>query len=385
MYSGGEKMRTAIWEYLIPSFEDKEILWNKCVFVFDTNVLLNLYRYTSNTRDTLLSAFDDLKERVWLPYQVAYEYAKNRFDVIYETVEKYKKLEKLQQDFIDQYIKELRLKPSDESIEQLQDLIGTWITEQKEKNVLVTQASDDKILGKVLSIFDGKVGTPFSQEELDAIYAEGKERYESQIPPGFCDSKKEKDGYANNAYGDLIVWKQIINFSTHGHKDIIYVTHDQKKDWWSISKGRTVGPRIELRKEFSEKTKQKFYMYSMETFLEQYSKHKGQTADQSVIDEVTHIEKEQKRKGRKKAANFFEYSMALERNIIVLQDRIARRQRAIDNMQMQYRDKPMTPDAINQLKNTETKILQLQHQLAIKQEELASCRRQMAKDKTEFS
>lgn len=83
-------MHRAIWEYLIPSPDEKKQLWNGCVFVFDTNVLLNLYRYTANTRDTLLTALDDLKDRVWIPYQVAYEYAKNRFDVICETIEKYR-------------------------------------------------------------------------------------------------------------------------------------------------------------------------------------------------------------------------------------------------------------------------------------------------------
>ena len=37
-------MKTAIWEYIIPSEREKENLWNNCTFVFDTNVLLNLYR-----------------------------------------------------------------------------------------------------------------------------------------------------------------------------------------------------------------------------------------------------------------------------------------------------------------------------------------------------
>lgn len=312
MYSGGEKMRTAIWEYLIPSFEDKEILWNKCVFVFDTNVLLNLYRYTSNTRDTLLSALDDLKERVWLPYQVAYEYAKNRFDVIYETVEKYKKLEKLQQDFIDQYIKELRLKPSDESIEQLQDLIGTWITEQKEKNVLVTQASDDKILGKVLSIFDGKVGTPFSQEELDAIYAEGKERYESQIPPGFCDSKKEKDGYANNAYGDLIVWKQIINFSTHGHKDIIYVTHDQKKIGGLFLKVGLLVPVLSFEKSFLKKPNRSFICIQWKLFWNSILSIRGKLLTKASLMKSHTLKKSKNEKVEKKPLIFLSIQWPLK-------------------------------------------------------------------------
>lgn len=373
-------MRTTIWEYLIPSPEKKEELWNRCTFVFDTNVLLNLYRYTANTRDTLLAALDDLKDRVWLPHQVAYEYAKNRFDVIYETIEKYKKLEQLEQEFIKQYITELRLKPSDASVGELQKLIETWISKQKKKNVLVTQASDDKILEKVLSIFDNKVGCPFTKEEMDAIQAEGKERFDKQIPPGFCDAKKEKDGIENNAYGDLIVWKQILSFSSHEHKDIIYITHDQKKDWWLMAKGRTVGPRIELRKEFTENTGQEFYMYSMESFLEQYSKHKGKATDQSVLDEVTHIERESKRKSRKKISSLIEYSMSLEKNIVGLHERIARRQRAIANIQAKYRDKPMTPDVITQVHNTETKMMQLQHELATKQAELASCRQQIAEN-----
>ena len=31
-------MKTAIWEYIIPSEREKENLWNNCTFVFDTNV-----------------------------------------------------------------------------------------------------------------------------------------------------------------------------------------------------------------------------------------------------------------------------------------------------------------------------------------------------------
>lgn len=192
--------------------------------------------------------------------------------------------------------------------------------------------------------------------------------------------KKEKDGIENNAYGDLIVWKQILSFSSHEHKDIIYITHDQKKDWWLIAKGRTVGPRIELRKEFAVNTGQEFYMYSMESFLEQYSKHKGKAADQSVLDEVTHIERDSKQKIRKKIVSLSQYSMALERTIFDLHRRIAVREHAIANIQSKYRDKPMPPDVIAQLNNTQTKIMQLQHELAIKQAELASCHQQIAEN-----
>ena len=71
-------MRNVIKEFLEPSNTDKRQLWEKAVFVFDTNVLLNLYRYSSKTRNSLLDAFESLKERVWIPYQVAHEFMRRR-------------------------------------------------------------------------------------------------------------------------------------------------------------------------------------------------------------------------------------------------------------------------------------------------------------------
>lgn len=366
-------MREAMWEYLIPSLSEKEDLWDKCIFVFDANVLLNLYRYTSNTRDALLAAFDDLKDRIWLPHQVVYEFAKNRFEVIFETVEKYKKLETLEHDFLSQYKTELRIKDTDQSIVQLQQSIDSWISEQKRKNLLVTNASDDKILEKLLTIFSGKVGIAFSKEEMDKLSKEGKERYEKQIPPGFCDSKKEKDALENNVYGDLVVWKQILDYSSSGHYDIIFVTHDQKKDWWLISKGRTVGPRIELRKEFAQVTNQSFYMYSMENFIEHYSKNKGQTADRNVLDEVIQIDNVSKRnKKAKKLSSPNDNALRIEQNIFSIQGQIARRQRTVEGLRYKYKDRPMPPNVFTQIYNTENKIAQLQHQLSVKRAELLS-------------
>lgn len=371
-------MYSAVWEYIIPSSQEKEDLWNNCIFVFDTNVLLNLYRYTANTRNTLLNALDDLKERVWLPYQVAYEFAKNRFNVIYETQEKYKALEKMAEDFIEKYVTELRLKPSDEAIVKLQTMINTWLVEQKESNILVSQASNDKILDKILSIINGKVGKVFSQEELAAIYDEGKERYQNQVQPGFCDSKKENGASDNNVYGDLVVWKEILSYSANSKKNVIYITHDQKRDWWLIAKGRTVGPRIELRKEFFDITGQKFYMYSMESFLEQYSKHKGQETDQNVIDEVSHFD------GSKKwevlSSNLEPYTpqtIGFNNSIAILQRRIARRYNAIAAIQAKYQYQPIPPHVLVQIENAQRKIRQFEHELSRKQKELDESRHQI--------
>ena len=64
-------MKKAIYEYIELSKQEKENLWESATFVFDTNVLLNLYRYTSKTRDSLFQAIAELKDRIWMPHHVA--------------------------------------------------------------------------------------------------------------------------------------------------------------------------------------------------------------------------------------------------------------------------------------------------------------------------
>ena len=44
IYKKEKVMKNAIREYLELKDEEKEELWNNAVFVFDTNVFLNLYR-----------------------------------------------------------------------------------------------------------------------------------------------------------------------------------------------------------------------------------------------------------------------------------------------------------------------------------------------------
>lgn len=57
-------MRNAIKEYIEYSSEEKNDLWNTATFVFDTNVFLNLYRYSNKTRNQLIESFECLKPRI---------------------------------------------------------------------------------------------------------------------------------------------------------------------------------------------------------------------------------------------------------------------------------------------------------------------------------
>ena len=58
-------MKNTIKEFIEPTNKEKQELWQKAVFVFDTNVLLNLYRYSAKTRKSLLAAFENFKFDFW--------------------------------------------------------------------------------------------------------------------------------------------------------------------------------------------------------------------------------------------------------------------------------------------------------------------------------
>lgn len=349
-------------EFLEPSNIEKRQLWEKAIFVFDTNVLLNLYRYSAKTRNSLLDAFESLKDRVWLPYQVAYEFMKKRCEVIYETVQRYDQFEKEIRSFSQKATDILRLTPTDDELTELNRFLFKWLNSNKDQNLLVQSASNDEILAKILNIFDNKIGCQIADSERDEIIEEGKKRYERSLPPGYKDKKKAKNETDdNNAYGDLIIWKQIIKYAKDNQVGIIYVTHDQKEDWWNVIKGKTIGPRIELRKEFVDETDQEFHMYSMHSFINTYNEINENTIDKSVVDEVISLDN-----GTKRKKNFpyssSEQILRVEDTLAKIQSRILRRQRIVKSIEEKYQHQGIElPDNIKtQYDNTRAKIEELE-------------------------
>ena len=76
------------------SEEDFKSLCKTAVFVFDANVLLNLYRYQESTRDDLLNVIKKLGDRIWIPYHVGLEFERNRLIVIAEQEKRFSEVRK---------------------------------------------------------------------------------------------------------------------------------------------------------------------------------------------------------------------------------------------------------------------------------------------------
>lgn len=354
-------MKNIVREFIEPTNEEKQELWQKAVFVFDTNVLLNLYRYSAKTRDSLLAAFESFKDRVWIPYQVAYEYMRKRCDVIYETVQRYDQFRKEIEDFTNKAVNNLRLLPNDDEISDLKRYLFKWLDGNKDRNLLVLSAEEDEILNKILKIFNGKVGELIDDSELSIIKEEGEKRYAKSIPPGYKDDKKIKNqNDDNNAYGDLIIWKQIIKYAKENNVGIVYVTHDQKEDWWNIAKGKTIGPRIELRREFFEETQQKFHMYSMNGFISTYNKMNETPIDKSAVEEVIEFGKTDKKSRQFKIPTMSEKIARVEETIEKLQKRIQRRRKIIEDIDNKYQGTDLPENIQVQYDNTKMKLQELE-------------------------
>lgn len=366
-------MKNAIKEFLEPTSDEKQRLWENCVFVFDTNVLLNLYRYSAKTRTSLLAAFESFKERIWIPYQVAFEFMRKRCEVIYETVYRYEQFKSEIDTFTSKATETLRLTSKDEEINDLKRYLYKWLDSNKERNLLVENASNDEILDRILSIFDGRIGDKVDDTELSQIKSEGKERYEKSIPPGYKDDKKKNNAIDdNNAYGDLIIWKQILKYSKANNVGIVFVTHDQKEDWWNIVKGKTIGPRIELRREFLEETNQVFHMYSMNSFISEYNRMNDTPIEESAVEEVFSLDDKE---GRRKKREVLTSSEKIARTVETLdkiKKRIERRKRIIEDIENKYQNQGLAlpSNMQTQYDNTLSKIQELEKEYEKRQQQL---------------
>ncbi|MGI2801063.1 PIN-like domain-containing protein, partial [Photobacterium damselae] len=283
------------------------------LFIFDTNVLLNLYGYAQQTREDFFKILDMINTKIWIPYHVGLEYQRRRLDVVknekavFNDIEQ--NLEKIlsifRQDFEKLALKR-RFPQLAMDTDKLQEKINKNISDYK-KSVLCWNKeqpcvrSHDPIRQEIDKRFNDRIGEkPESQEWLNNIYTEGKDRFEKRIPPGFCDSKKSKnedthfyyDGlYYERQYGDLILWKQLIDrVSLDDVSAVVFITDDAKDDWWfniNSNGKKQVGPLAELQAEiYREANIDKFHMYTTSQFLKDGQVNLKVNVDMSSIEDA---------------------------------------------------------------------------------------------------
>lgn len=314
-----------IYEKYYISEERKNELLKKATIVYDTSALLEIYSYSEGTKNIIInSVFDYFKGRLWIPAQVKFEYLKNRERVIKDSISSYQNLiKKLKANKPGGYITKLldmsgsiissNLKDIKNELENLES-----ITKEQEKhpymdeniysniNGAISSLEDeckrfkesvrdlkkdfDKVIQKKEEIINNsiindevlksinqkiQVGSEYEYDELMEIVKEGKFRYDNMIPPGYSDLDNKK---GLDAYGDLILWKQILQYAKQEQTPILFVCNDCKEDW-IVDKERRI-PRFELLKEFNSSANQPFWIYSFAELLDNVK-------DKCHIDEKT--------------------------------------------------------------------------------------------------
>jgi len=222
------------------------------VIVCDTNVLLNIYKVSPDFSDFALKCMNEIKEYIVLPATVILEYKRHyrkvfgnmrkRVQQVSASTEGHMSLAKkkminscnLLEGLHYPEVEELR-SGLEERLEELDKYVKDFF---EDRNTWDFVASFWGIDDYVYKLFEGIMENDYecmadvSQEELYLWCEEGMKRYNATppIPPGYKDAKK-KDGIRK--YSDLILWKEILKYAKGNELNVIFVTDDQKADWWA--------------------------------------------------------------------------------------------------------------------------------------------------------
>ena len=272
-------------------------LWSNGVIIFDANILLNLYRYSENTRNELIKLMEGLSDQIWLPHRAAEEFLQNRTTVIGAQIDAYKSASEQIASF-KTTLENSRSHPfiSQRLLAKTQNVFNdleSELSRNKESNeeLILT----DPIKNQIGDVFEGRVGNGFDDKELERLIDEGAKRYSEKQPPGYKDySAKKVEADASlkertRAFGDFIIWEQIILHAASVDKGVILITDDRKDDWWERVKGKTIGPRPELVAEFAFRVGKLFHMYQADRFLETARERLHQDISSESLDEIRKV------------------------------------------------------------------------------------------------
>jgi predicted nucleic acid-binding protein len=275
-------------EYRTPSVEDYQRLFSSGLVVVDTNVLLTLYRSNQRTRDDLLNVLDRLREQLWVPHQVIAEFWRNRENISVlghhrarakEVGEALGKAGRSANDALDRWLKQVHVGDDadinsaiTEHRKQFGDVLAALqavIERQAEKDVIADaiDTNADPVLARLEPILQGRIGPPLAAQEYADALNEAKRRGQEEMPPGYEDFKSKP---AEQAAGDYLVWEQTLVEAARLGADVLFVTGDNKEDWWKPRNGPILArPRPELVQEMFHRTGGRLFMLQPSGLLEQ--------------------------------------------------------------------------------------------------------------------
>jgi len=265
------------------NYKSIDELFKTAIFVFDTNALLVPFDTSEQSLKDIKAILLKLKKqnRFIIPARVAQEFARNRASKLGDLFLSLRQLKnnlntgtfKINEypllDGIESYsqLKEnfneisKQIKKARQNIESLEQSILNWTW-----NDTVSMAYKEIFTSDVI------INLELSENEIEKDL---RFRFEHKIPPGFKDSNKMDDGI-----GDLIIWQTLLQVGKHRNSDIVFISNDEKNDWFHKQDKVGMYPRFELYDEFRRQTNERsFSIISFLKFL-QLSNAKTETLEQ---------------------------------------------------------------------------------------------------------
>ncbi|NYH42612.1 hypothetical protein HNR22_002339 [Micromonospora jinlongensis] len=264
--------------FLAPTDETVRTALTTGMIVLDTNVLLSAYRFAPKAREELLSTLERLQDRLWIPHQVGLEFHRNRLEVMagrratYDTVLSAIATHKAAAEAdLESKIRSLSNRAALTDVERdqlLQQLSGIFdpledsLLRLSNDHAPADKEMQDGILALLQVIIGDHIGSPFQEAEGDEAIKEAERRIKEKIPPGFKDADK------TTKHGDYFVWRQTLDEAKHrSTSHLVFVTGDQKDDWYLKVRGKIVAAHPELAEEAQRLCGVQLVMMTTQTLL----------------------------------------------------------------------------------------------------------------------
>jgi predicted nucleic acid-binding protein len=262
--AGGTGLFDEFRGYRIPDEAEMERALRDALVVVDANVLLNLYRYHDTTRDDLLDLLDRIGDRLFVPHQVLREFWRNRLHVLArrdagrdQAVAAFAEQRRATLDAIVTWARSTAVEAAvrDELVGRV-DVLHKQLSEgvlgrTPEPVDVVGGAMGEPVIVRLEPLLDGRTGRYPGPEVWAEQVAEGRARVARSEPPGYLDADKADSPYPEGPAGDYLVWRQSVEQARQRGLDLLFVTGDEKADWWWRHGPELLGPRQELVAEFA--------------------------------------------------------------------------------------------------------------------------------------
>lgn len=256
------------------SFEYKSIekIQKDCIFVFDTNVLFVPFDSSEKSSEEINKILKKLKKdnKLFIPARVAREFANNRAkrigDLFLKVRQTKENLNSGPYKFEDYPL--LEGNENYKLVKEKFDSISSLIKESRSlltniENDIQNWNWDDNVSKMYKEIFT-KANIIELKKEQKELIEDLQNRIQYKIAPGYKDSGKIDDGI-----GDLIIWTTILELAKDKKSDVIFVSNDQKNDWFYKQDKIGLYPKYELFDEFRRLTDEKsIHIINFPKFLE---------------------------------------------------------------------------------------------------------------------